>query len=94
MAVLRDAPQPLAVALRLPAVIAAYHVAYGIGTIVGAFDVLRGRSGRERFATAEPMSDAPQRDALRTAPRPTRSAPATPAARRPTSAIASPTRRR
>ena len=50
VAVLRDAPQPLAVALRLPAVIAAYHVAYGIGTIVGAFDVLRGRSGRERFA--------------------------------------------
>ena len=33
VAVLRDTPQPLAVALRLPAVIAAYHVAYGIGTL-------------------------------------------------------------
>ncbi len=50
VAVLRDAPQPRAVALRVPAVIATYHVAYGIGTIVGAFDVLRGRPGRERFA--------------------------------------------
>ena len=50
-ALLRDTPQPLAVALRLPAVIATCHVAYGIGTIVGAFDALRGRPGRERFAT-------------------------------------------
>ena len=50
VAVLRDAPQPLAVALRVPAVIATYHLAYGIGTIIGAFDVLRGRPGRERFA--------------------------------------------
>ena len=50
VAVLREAPQPLKVALRVPAVIAAYHVAYGIGSIVGAFDVLRGRPGRERFA--------------------------------------------
>ena len=50
VAVLRDAPQPWAVALRVPAVIATYHVAYGIGTILGAFDVLRGRPGRERFA--------------------------------------------
>jgi succinoglycan biosynthesis protein ExoA len=50
VAVLRDAPQPPAVALRVPAVIATYHFAYGIGTIIGAFDVLRGRPGRERFA--------------------------------------------
>ena len=50
VAVLRDTPQPASVALRLPAVIAAHHVAYGIGTIVGAVDVLRGRTGRERFA--------------------------------------------
>jgi hypothetical protein len=50
VAVLRDAPQPWAVALRVPAVIVTYHVAYGIGTIIGAFDVLRGRPGRERFA--------------------------------------------
>ena len=50
VAVLRDAPQPAAVAFRLPAVIAAYHVAYGIGTIAGAVDVLLGRGGRERFS--------------------------------------------
>ena len=50
VAVLRDTPQPAAVAVRLPAVIAAYHVAYGIGTLIGAFDVLLGRRGRERFA--------------------------------------------
>jgi len=51
VAIVRETPQPAAVALRVPAVIATCHVAYGIGTIVGAFDVVRGRPGRERFAT-------------------------------------------
>ncbi len=50
-AVLLPAPQSAAVAWRVPAVIATYHVAYGIGTLVGAFDVLSGRPPRERFTT-------------------------------------------
>jgi len=49
-AVLLTAPQPAAVALRVPAVVVAYHVAYGIGTILGAFDALVHGRGRERFA--------------------------------------------
>ena len=36
--------------LRLPAVIAAYHLGYGIGTLVGWWDVLRHGHGRARFA--------------------------------------------
>jgi len=39
------------VLLRIPAVIAAYHVGYGTGSIIGWWDVLRHGSGRERFAT-------------------------------------------
>jgi len=39
------------VLLRIPAVIAAYHVGYGIGSVIGWWDVLRHGSGRERFAT-------------------------------------------
>ena len=36
---------------RLPGVIAAYHFGYGIGSLWGWFDVLRGAAaGRERFA--------------------------------------------
>jgi len=35
---------------RLPAVIAAWHVGYGLGTWRGLFDLLRGRRGGERFA--------------------------------------------
>lgn len=36
---------------RLPAVIAAYHFGYGLGSLWGWFDVLRGASaGRQRFA--------------------------------------------
>jgi hypothetical protein len=34
---------------RLPAVIAAYHTGYGIGTWQGLLDLLRGRRGGERF---------------------------------------------
>ena len=38
------------VLLRIPAVIAAYHFGYGIGSLFGGWDALRGRPGRERFA--------------------------------------------
>ena len=50
VALLRTAPQSAAVALRIPAVIASYHVAYGVGSIIGACDVILKRRGRERFA--------------------------------------------
>ena len=40
---------PLAL-LCVPAVIGAYHFGYGIGSIAGWWDALRGRPGRERFA--------------------------------------------
>jgi succinoglycan biosynthesis protein ExoA len=36
-------------ALRVPAVIVAYHVSYGVGSIAGWFDVLRSKGGRQRF---------------------------------------------
>jgi glycosyltransferase involved in cell wall biosynthesis len=39
-----------AASLRVPAVIAAYHVGYGIGSLLGWWDVLRHGRGRERFA--------------------------------------------
>ncbi|MGK2898776.1 MAG: glycosyltransferase family 2 protein [Burkholderiaceae bacterium] len=39
------------VLLRVPAVIAAYHLGYGIGSIFGAWDAWRHGRGRERFAT-------------------------------------------
>ncbi len=42
---------PFAVACRIPPVIAAYHVGYGLGSLMGAWDVLRGAGGRSRFAT-------------------------------------------
>jgi succinoglycan biosynthesis protein ExoA len=38
------------VLLRIPAVIAAYHFGYGIGSVIGWWDALRHGSGRERFA--------------------------------------------
>lgn len=41
----------LRVLVRVPAVIAAYHVGYGLGSLLGWWDVLRGGPGRERFAT-------------------------------------------
>jgi hypothetical protein len=40
-----------AVLCRVPAVIAAYHVGYGIGSLLGGWDVLRHGRGRERFAS-------------------------------------------
>lgn len=49
-AVVAQAHTPLAVALRIPAVIAAYHLGYGIGSLAGWWDVLRGVAGRQRFA--------------------------------------------
>lgn len=36
--------------LRVPAVIATYHVAYGLGSIAGWYDALLARAGRARFA--------------------------------------------
>jgi glycosyltransferase involved in cell wall biosynthesis len=37
--------------LRVPAVIAAYHVSYGIGSLLGWWDALRHGRGRARFAS-------------------------------------------
>lgn len=50
-AVSRQQHAPLGVAVRIPAVIAAYHLGYGIGSLAGWWDVLRGVPGRERFAS-------------------------------------------
>ncbi|HEX6705419.1 MAG TPA: glycosyltransferase family 2 protein [Albitalea sp.] len=41
---------PPAVLCRVPAVIAAYHFGYGIGSLLGWWDVLRHGRGRERFS--------------------------------------------
>jgi glycosyltransferase involved in cell wall biosynthesis len=50
LAVAADArPKPPAL-LRVPAVIAAYHLGYGIGSLFGWWDALRHGRGRERFA--------------------------------------------
>lgn len=38
------------VTLRVPAVITAYHLGYGLGSLQGWWDLARGRGGRERFA--------------------------------------------
>ena len=37
--------------LFVPLVIGAHHLGYGMGTLLGTFDVLRGVRGRERFAS-------------------------------------------
>lgn len=50
VAVARSAALPAAAALRVPAVIAAYHLGYGLGSWPGWLDALRGRPGRARFA--------------------------------------------
>ncbi|MDP1901626.1 MAG: glycosyltransferase [Rubrivivax sp.] len=44
-----SAQLPLAVAARVPAVIAAYHLGYGLGSWPGWLDALRRRPGRSRF---------------------------------------------
>ncbi|MBW8831297.1 MAG: glycosyltransferase family 2 protein [Burkholderiales bacterium] len=49
-AVAVSAKPGLPVLVRIPAVIAAYHFGYGIGSIIGWWDVLRHGKGRERFA--------------------------------------------
>jgi len=49
-AVGRSQSLALPVLLRIPAVIAAYHFGYGIGSLIGWWDALRGAPGHERFA--------------------------------------------
>jgi len=49
-AVVRSQPLPFESILRVPAVIAAYHFGYGIGSLIGWWDVLRHGAGRPRFA--------------------------------------------
>lgn len=51
LGVWRQQGSPLPVVLRVPGVIAAYHLGYGIGSLAGWWDVLRGVNGRARFAT-------------------------------------------
>lgn len=51
LAVWQQQRASLAVGLRIPAVIAAYHLGYGIGSLAGWWDMLRGVTGRARFAT-------------------------------------------
>ncbi|MBX3622296.1 MAG: glycosyltransferase family 2 protein [Rhizobacter sp.] len=41
---------PARVTLRIPVVIVAYHLGYGVGSLAGWWDVLRGVPGRARFA--------------------------------------------
>jgi succinoglycan biosynthesis protein ExoA len=50
LAVWRSSRLALAAALRVPAVIAAYHLGYGSGSLLGFWDALRHGQGRERFA--------------------------------------------
>ena len=51
VAVVRERGLGIAAALRVPAVIAAYHLGYGVGSLVGAWDALRHRRGRTRFTS-------------------------------------------
>jgi succinoglycan biosynthesis protein ExoA len=51
LAVWQQQRSALSVVLRIPAVIAAYHLGYGIGSLAGWWDVLRGAAGRASFAT-------------------------------------------
>ncbi|MDQ6684800.1 MAG: glycosyltransferase family 2 protein [Pseudomonadota bacterium] len=46
----RSGPRRGAVLLRLPLVIATYHLAYGVGSLAGWFDIVRGRGARQAFA--------------------------------------------
>lgn len=50
VAVAQSQTLAIPVLLRIPAVIAAYHFGYGIGSVIGWWDALRHGSGRERFA--------------------------------------------
>ena len=49
--VARAAKERAPVVARIPLVIVTYHVAYGIGSLLGALDVLVRRRGRDRFAS-------------------------------------------
>jgi glycosyltransferase involved in cell wall biosynthesis len=49
VAIARSARPRAAALVRVPLVIGASHVAYGLGSIAGWFDVVRGRRGRSRF---------------------------------------------
>ncbi len=49
--IMGQTPLDRAAALRLPFVVAAYHLGYGAGSLVGAWDAARGRSGRPGFAS-------------------------------------------
>lgn len=51
IAVAADAKLPWAVLWRVPAVIAAYHFGYGVGSLWGWWDVLRHGRGRARFSS-------------------------------------------
>src|SRR5205085_2879989 len=51
VAVVRERGLGAAAALRVPAVIAAYHLGYGAGSLIGAWDALRHGRGRARFAS-------------------------------------------
>ena len=59
-AIARSARPRAAALWRVPAVIATYHVAYGIGSIVGAVDVVR-RAPGESLLDADAMSDPAER---------------------------------
>jgi len=50
IAVTRAKPLAWPVLWRVPDVIVAYHFGYGIGSLIGWWDALRGGPGRERFA--------------------------------------------
>ena len=47
----RHAPLDFSALMCVPAVIAAYHFGYGVGSLLGWWDVLHGGRARERFAT-------------------------------------------
>lgn len=51
VAVVRQQEVPFGVAWRIPAVVMAYHVGYGAGSIAGWWDVLRGVRGRSGFTS-------------------------------------------
>ncbi|KNZ31772.1 MAG: glycosyl transferase family 2 [Methylibium sp. NZG] len=46
-----ERPPGGAALLCVPLVIGAYHLGYGLGSLLGAFDVLRGARGRERLSS-------------------------------------------
>ncbi|CAN5740148.1 hypothetical protein BH11PSE8_BH11PSE8_17830 [soil metagenome] len=49
--VARSAKLDAAATMRVPAVIASYHIGYGIGSLLGGFDAMLSRKGRALFAS-------------------------------------------